>query len=258
MCLEAPAPKLLLLICNPPRAGGKGIRGINGLTVTTTIISSGCLRQALRTRTGLFPDKHGPRGPGTAPTAPHPRKREEPWNRTRAQGAGTGTRIHTCAHTPTPARPHPRSPTRVSVRTRVFRTRTARPCPPRPQLTQLKQLTPRSRRGSDTATAPRSLINELAGKSPPPPPRPAPLPTGGDGGAPHRGDKRNPGAGAAGGRPGPGRGCPRRRLPRPPSCRPRGIRGGPGAASLPRAAAAARAHASGAATRGTALPPPLL
>lgn len=42
MCLEAPAPKLLLLICNPLRAGGKGIRGISGLTVTTTIISSGC------------------------------------------------------------------------------------------------------------------------------------------------------------------------------------------------------------------------
>lgn len=27
VCLEAPAPKLLLLICNPLRAGGKGIRG---------------------------------------------------------------------------------------------------------------------------------------------------------------------------------------------------------------------------------------
>lgn len=55
VCLEAPAPKLLLLICNPLRAGGKGIRGINGLTVTTTIISSGCLGQAMHTRTGLSP-----------------------------------------------------------------------------------------------------------------------------------------------------------------------------------------------------------
>lgn len=27
VCLEAPAPKLLLLICNPLRAGGKGIWG---------------------------------------------------------------------------------------------------------------------------------------------------------------------------------------------------------------------------------------
>lgn len=61
--LEAPAPKLLLLICNPLRAGGKGIRGINGLTVTTTIISSGCLGQAVHTRTGLFADKHGPPRP---------------------------------------------------------------------------------------------------------------------------------------------------------------------------------------------------
>jgi len=61
VCWEAPAPKLLLLICNPLRAGGKGIRGINGLAVTTTIISSGCLGQAVRTRTGLCtPHGHTP------------------------------------------------------------------------------------------------------------------------------------------------------------------------------------------------------
>lgn len=77
VCSEAPAPKLLLLICNPLRAGGKGIRGISGLIVTTTIISSGGLGQAARTHapTGLHTD--------TDTRTPTP----------------THTHTHTCAHT---------------------------------------------------------------------------------------------------------------------------------------------------------------
>lgn len=79
VCSEAPAPKLLLLICNPLRAGGKGIRGISGLIVTTTIISSGCLGQAARTHapTGLHTD--------TDTRTPTP----------------THTHTHVCTHTQT-------------------------------------------------------------------------------------------------------------------------------------------------------------
>lgn len=79
MCSEAPAPKLLLLICNPLRAGGKGIRGISGLIVTTTIISSGCPGQAARTHapTGLHTDTDT-RTP--TPTHTHVCAQKHPWN----------------------------------------------------------------------------------------------------------------------------------------------------------------------------------
>lgn len=120
VCSEAPAPKLLLLICNPLRAGGKGIRGISGLIVTTTIISSGCPGQAARTHapTGLHTDTDT-RTP--TPTHTHlcahknipgiqhrtirvgedpPRSSKHEYNRSRLRLAGAHSRVQTQTRTP--------------------------------------------------------------------------------------------------------------------------------------------------------------
>lgn len=126
--LEAPAPKLLLLICNPPRAGGKGIRGINGLTVTTTIISSGCLGQAVHTRTGLFADKHGPPRPCDRTDSSAHAERRGAMEQSPCSGSGhRHTPPHTCVHAQTPARPHLRSRTAPHGQ----KPRTAPPAAPR-------------------------------------------------------------------------------------------------------------------------------
>lgn len=115
VCLEAPAPKLLLLICNPLRAGGKGIRGINGLTVTTTIISSGCLGQAVHTRTGLSALAQTHTSTQTRAHTPlhtHQRlctRRHTSTHGTEHKHTGTDTGSRTCVHaeTCTPLRAHP-------------------------------------------------------------------------------------------------------------------------------------------------------
>lgn len=113
VCLEAPAPKLLLLICNPPRAGGKGIRGINGLTVTTTIISSGCLGQALNTHARGCP----PRRTDThkhADTCPHPNTSAHADAQAPTERS-TSTQVRTQAQPPacTPAHTETRTPRRA-------------------------------------------------------------------------------------------------------------------------------------------------
>lgn len=141
MSLEAPAPKLLLLICNPLRAGGKGIRGINGLTVTTTIISSGCLRQAAHTGTGLSPDKHGPAPPGAHREL---RTRGNATEIGTEHGHGLRARAphiphltpHTCGHGQTrpgpwrSAQPRDRRAHKNPARPRVFRTHNSVRVPP--------------------------------------------------------------------------------------------------------------------------------
>lgn len=113
VCLEAPAPKLLLLICNPPRAGGKGIRGINGLTVTTTIISSGCLGQALNTHARGCPPRRTDMHKHTD-TCPHPNTSAHADTQAPTEWS-TSTQVRTQAHPPvcTPAHTETRTPRRA-------------------------------------------------------------------------------------------------------------------------------------------------